>query len=792
MKISEKWLREWVSPDIDTEALAHQLTMAGLEVDSVGKAAADFTKVVVAEVIEVKPHPDADKLRVCQVNTGANETLQIVCGAANVRAGMRVPAALIGAILPGDFKIKKSKLRGVESFGMLCSAVELGMAEQSDGLMELPADAPTGQDVRTYFDLNDAIIEIDFTPNRGDCLSIAGVAREVGVLNRCEVKGPANETVTNTINDQFPVSVTAVEDCPRYLGRVIRGVDPAAQTPLWMREKLRRGGIRSLGPLVDVTNYVLLELGHPMHAFDLDKLAGGIQVRRARQGETLQLLDGKTQELNDEVLIISDQQKPLAIAGIMGGEETAVSEQTRNVFLECAYFQPIAIAGKARQFGLQTDSSFRFERGVDPNQLHAAMERATRLLIDIVGGEAGPVTEVLNKQHLPTREMIVLRAARIRKILGLDMAVEEVEDILQRLGMQTERTEQGWHVQPPSFRFDIAIEVDLIEELGRIHGYDHLPTRAYRGEYHLLPVPETRIGQAQIHGRLHARGYQEVITYSFVDPALQALMDPQHQGIVLANPISTEMGVMRTTLWTGLVQTAIYNLNRQQDHIRIFESGLKYIRQDNDIIQNKYIAGVAVDRVARKHWSEKPHVMDFYDVKADVQALLDLTGSEDQFIFTVKEHPALHPGQSACIVFKGCEIGWVGALHPKLLQKLGVSETIFVFDLEWNAISEARLPKFTAVSKYPSIRRDLAVVIEETLSSDKLVACIRGILPDLLKEIRVFDVYIGKGVDSGRKSVALGLILQDSSRTLTDQDVDAAMASVVTELEKQLGATLRE
>ena len=792
MKISEKWLREWVSPEIDTRALAHQLTMAGLEVDSVEKAAADFSKVVVAEVIDVSPHPNADKLRVCQVNTGANEAVQIGCGAANVRAGMRVPAALIGAILPGDFKIKKSKLRGVESFGMLCSAVEIGMAEQSDGLMELPADAPVGQDVRTFFNLDDAIIEIDFTPNRGDCLSIAGVAREVGVLNRCAVTTPVHEVVTNTITEQFPVEVSAVKDCPRYLGRIVRGINPQAETPLWMQEKLRRGGIRSLGPLVDITNYVLLELGHPMHAFDLDKLSGGIQVRRANQDECLTLLDGKTITLDSEVLVISDQKKPLAIAGIMGGDDTAVGDHTCNVFLECAFFHPIAIAGKARQFGLQTDSSYRFERGVDPNQLQVAMERATKLLIEIAGGEAGPVTEVLNTEHMPRRDPIELRAARIRKILGLELEPAEVEDILQRLGMQIEKTAQGWMVQPPSFRFDISIEVDLIEELGRIHGYDQLPVRAYRGEFHMLPVAETRIGQERIHGLLQSRGYQEVITYSFVDPALQSLIDPAQQGIALANPISAEMGVMRTTLWTGLVQTAMYNLNRQQDHVRIFESGLKYISQDDEIKQNKHISGAAVDRVARKHWSEKPRHLDFFDIKADVQALLDLTGRGDQFIFTVKEHPALHPGQSACIEYRGREIGWVGALHPKLLQKLGVSETIFVFDLEWEAITEARLPEFTAVSKYPSIRRDLAVVIEETLTSDKLVECIRGILPNLLKEIRIFDVYKGKGVDSGRKSVALGLILQDSSRTLTDQDVDAAMADVMSELQKQLGATLRE
>ncbi len=792
MKISEQWLREWANPPVSVLELAEQLTMAGLEVDSVSDAAAKFTSVVVGKVLTIKPHPDADKLRVCEVDTGDGKPLQIVCGAANVKESMNVPTAIIGAMLPGDFKIKKSKLRGVESFGMLCSEKELGLAESSDGLMELPSDAPVGKDIREYLGLEDHIIEIELTPNRGDCLSVAGIAREVGVLNKCPVEQPKILSVKESIQDAFTVSVKAPEHCPRYLGRVIRNINPDAQTPLWMQEKLRRGGIRSLGPMVDVTNYVMLELGHPMHAFDLDQLHDEIQVRMANKNEKLTLLDGNEIELVEGTLLISDKKRPLALAGIMGGQDSGISDSTQHLFLECAYFNPISISGKAREYGLQTDSSHRFERGVNPETLQLAMERATSLLLEIVGGDAGPISEVSSEKHLPVSESIFLRSARIYRLLGIKLPDSEIQEILERLDMTVTQCDGGWNVVAPAFRFDIEIEADLIEEIGRIYGYNKLPASHSTAGGAMHPRTEARLEHSQLTDTLIKRGYQEVITYSFIDPDDQQLFDPDNTAVRLANPISSEMAVMRTSLWPGLVRTIMYNLNRQQSTIHIFESGLKFISQDNEIKQELVISGALFGNALQEQWTEKGRKADFYDLKGDVEALLQLTGQGQKFTFEPANHPALHPGQSASVVLDGENIGVLGAIHPKVLQNLGVSANIYVFELNIDDISHAVIPKFHELSKYPSIRRDIAIVVDEQVSAGDIQACIETTLPDILKDVILFDVYKGKGVDSGRKSLALGLILQESSRTLIDKDIDSAIDQVVKELKQRFGATLRD
>jgi len=792
MKISESWLREWVNPDISTSQLAEQLTMAGLEVDGIESAAPEFSKVLVAEVIEVNPHPDADKLRVCQVNVGTDENLQIVCGASNVRVGLRVPAAVVGARLPGDFKIKKSKLRGELSLGMLCGASELGLEEKSDGLMELPTDAPVGTDIREYLNLDDQIIEVDLTPNRGDCLSIAGVAREVAVLNKMDMNPLSFDYPQEDSTQKMPILVEAVEDCPRYLGRVIEGLDSRVQTPEWMQERLNKSGLRPINPIVDVTNYVLMELGHPMHAFDLGKLDSGIIVRRAKDKEKLTLLDEKEIELSSAELVIADHSKALALAGIMGGLQSSVSDQTTDILLECAYFQPIAIAGKARHFGMQTDSSHRFERGVNPQQLELAMQRATQLLLEICGGKAGPIEQVEATDNVPVNNTILLRKSQLDRILGVILAEDQVEDILTRLGMDIVKTGDAWEVTAPGFRFDIAIEADLIEEVGRIFGYNNLPTKAFKGDMRMQEVSELEADQNDIHQRLFERGYQEVITYSFVDPRIQSQLDPEASPVALANPISSDMSVMRTNLWSGLVQTISYNLKRQQERVKIFEYGLKFVTQDSDIKQINVIAGAVCGNVNSEQWGENPRPLDYYDLKGDVESILEMTGLRDQFSFVAETHPACHPGQCARILKNSEAVGWIGRLHPQVLQKLGIKTEVYVFELDWEALIEVKLPTFTAQSKYPSIRRDLAIVVDERVSSDQLINIIRGVIPKILVDIRIFDVYQGKGVDFGRKSVALGLILQESSRTLTDQEVEEATSKVVGKLEKELGATLRD
>ncbi|MDZ7804435.1 phenylalanine--tRNA ligase subunit beta [Thiohalophilus sp.] len=810
MKFSEKWLREWVNPEIDTGALAHQLTMAGLEVDAIEPVAGQFDHVVVGEVIKLEPHPDADKLRVATVNVGADEPLQIVCGAANVREGLKAPTALVGAKLPGDLKIKKSKLRGVPSQGMLCSEKELGLADSAEGLMELPNEAPVGASLRDYLQLDDVTIELGLTPNRGDCLSVAGIAREVGVLNKLSIQGPDMgrrdaQILDVQIKDTLSVALEAPGACPQYAGRVLRGIDPTARTPLWLAERLRRSGLRSLGPVVDVTNYVLLELGQPMHAFDLGKLHGGIHVRYANAGESLTLLDEQMIELDDETLVIADDETPVALAGIMGGADSAVGEGTVDIFLESAYFAPQAIAGKARGYGLHTDSSHRFERGVDPQLQVSALERATALLQAICGGEAGPVVHVQQADQLPVRTPVRLRRVRIARVLGADIPVDSVEDILQRLGMKVRNPDRDegrgtrdeenrvWEVTPPSFRFDINLEVDLIEELGRIYGYDNLPASRPRITLAMGARPETRLKPADYKRLLVDLGYQEAVTYSFVDPKLQQQLDPQGTALMLANPISAEMAAMRTSLWPGLLQTALYNLNRQQDRVLLFEQGLKFIIQDTELKQEPVLAGLLTGSLLPPQWGSPARQADFFDCKGHVEQLLARTGHGEQFRFEPDDsHPALHPGQAAVIRHSDRVVGRLGALHPALQQQLGLSQRVYLFEIDQGILTERRLPAFVSLSKYPSIRRDIAIVVDENIGAQKVKDCIEKAASGWLRNIELFDVYVGEGIDSGRKSLALGLTLQDLSRTLKDKDVESELSSILTALDRELGATLRE
>lgn len=793
MRFSESWMREWVNPALNTAELAEQLTMAGLEVAAVDPAAPAFSGVVVGHVLSVTRHPDADKLSVCQVDAGEGEPLQIVCGAANVAQGMKVPVAKVGAVLPGDFKIKKAKLRGVASSGMICSASELGLAESSSGIMPLPESAPIGEDFRTYLQLDDQCVDVDLTPNRGDCLSIAGLAREIGVLNALDVTPPALGPVQPGIGDTFPAAVHAPEACPRYLCRVVRGINSAAKTPLWMVERLRRSGIRSLGAVVDVTNYVMIELGQPMHGFDLAKVAGGIEVRMAAAGERLALLNGSEIELRPDSLVIADGERPLALAGVMGGERSGVSETTRDVLLESAFFSPQSISGKSRSYGLHTDSSHRFERGVDPALQGAAMERATALLLEVAGGQAGPVVDITSTALELKRQPVSLRRARVSRLLGIEVPDARIEDILSRLGMGVESDAEGWVVIPPTSRFDITREEDLIEEVGRIYGYDKIPATPGHSGINMSAPREAAFDLGRAKQLLVARGYHEVITYSFISPESAVTLAPQHGAIRLANPISADMSTMRPTLWAGLIQTANYNRARQQERIRIFESGLIFISQDNEIKQKNFIGGLLQGSRTPEQWGDRAAEVDFFDLKADVLALIELTaGQRSEPVFTAAEHPVLHPGQSARIEREGKLLGWMGLLHPALEKALDTGGRTYVFELDLDQLEADAIPAFAPISRYPAIRRDLAVVVDRDVTFAALKACVRRAAPDFLRDIGLFDVYTGENIESNRKSLALSLILQDSSRTLTDEDVTAATDAVMGALKSELNAKLRD
>jgi phenylalanyl-tRNA synthetase beta chain len=813
MQFSELWLREWANPALETQELVDQITMAGLEVDAIEAAAGEFSGIVVAQILSFEKHPEADKLNVCKVTDGSEE-FQIVCGAPNVREGMKIPFARIGAVLPGDFKIKKAKLRGVESFGMLCAEEEMGIADKSDGLWDLPVDAPLGTCMREYLGLtrdgrDDKIIDVDLTPNRGDCLSIAGLSREVGVLNKVDVTAPTIETVVATIDDVIDVQLQAPDACPRYVGRVIKGINIKAASPLWMQEKLRRSGIRSIDPVVDVTNFILLELGQPMHAFDLAKLDGGIVVRKAVQDEVLVLLGDQEIKLNSDTLVIADNSKALAMAGVMGGAFSGVNaETTQDILLESAYFNPISIAGKARNFGLHTDSSHRFERGVDFELQRTAIERATALLLEIVGGEAGPVVEKMSAADLPSCAEIILIEAHIEKMLGLTIEASDVEEILTRLGMQLSsyqdaKGDSGWKVIAPSYRFDMAIEADLIEELARIYGYNRLPVRTPTAATPLLPVPENELAMKDVRRQLVGRGYQEAITYSFVDPATQKLLDPDVAPLALANPISADLSVMRTNLWAGLVQTAVHNIKRQQPRVRLFETGLSFVPVSNEgptkepfnldtsLVQDPKLGMLLTGTRNEQNWSEGEQNVDFFDLKGDFESLIARTGSQARYTFVPAEHPALQPGQTASIQLDGVAVGWIGALHPNLAKPLGLKQAVYLLEISLKAIRQVEVPSFKSLSKFPEMRRDLALVVTDATPVAEVMSLIREKAGDYLTKLNLFDIYQGKGIDPDRKSLALGLTWQHPSRTLNEEEVNDAVDSILAHLADRIDAQLR-
>ncbi|EKO3534847.1 phenylalanine--tRNA ligase subunit beta [Vibrio fluvialis] len=795
MKFSESWLREWVNPAVTTGELTHQITMAGLEVDDVLPVAGTFTGVKVGHVVECGQHPDADKLRVTKVDVGEEELLDIVCGAPNCRQGLKVAVATVGAVLPGDFKIKKAKLRGQPSHGMLCSFSELGIDVESSGIMELAEDAVIGTDFREFLALDDVTIDVDLTSNRADCFSLRGMAREVGVLNRADVTEPSVAPVAPAIDATLSIEVKAPAACPRYLGRIVKNVNVQAQTPLWMQEKLRRCGIRSIDPVVDITNYVMLEQGQPMHAFDLAKIDGGIVVRLAEQGEKLTLLDGSEAELNADTLIIADHNKALAIAGIFGGEHSGVSTETKDVLLECAFFAPDHIRGRARSYGLHTDSSMRFERGVDYALQHAAMERATQLLIDICGGEVAPVVAAESDADLPKPNTVALRRTKLDNLLGHHIADADVVEILQRLGMTVETTAEGWTATAPTWRFDIAIEQDLVEEVGRIYGYDNIPNQAPAAALNMNLHKEANLPLKRVRDMLVDRGYHEAITYSFVEPEQQKLIVPDVEPLILPNPISADMSAMRLSLIQGLLNTVVHNQKRQQPRVRLFEQGLRFIPDqaaENGMRQEPILAGVISGTRGEEHWNLETATVDFFDLKGDVEAILELTANGKAYSFAAAKHPALHPGQSAAIVLDGKEIGVIGTVHPELERKFGLNGRTIVFEIEWSAINTKVIPEAVALSKFPSNRRDIAVVVDDAVASGDIVNACLDQGGEFLKDAKLFDVYVGKGVEDGKKSLAIALTLQSAERTLEDADIAGAVEAIVAHVSAKFGATLRD
>lgn len=791
MKFSENWLRSLADPGCDRTILAERLTMAGLEVEGIEALGDGLDQVLIGEIIAAEKHPNADKLRVCRVAIGTADPLQIVCGAPNARVGLKAPLAPIGASLPNGITIKKVKLRDVESFGMLCSSRELGLGADSDGLLELPADAPTGQPLAAFLGLPDASIEIKLTPNRPDCLGLAGLAAELRALFALPVVDDRIEPVTVTSTAQRTVALADPADCPRYLGRVIEGVDATAPTPLWMKERLRRSGLRSINVAVDCSNYVLIELGQPTHAFDLDRVDGGIAVRRARAGETLKLLDEREPALDPEFLVIADARQALAVAGVIGGWDSRVTADTRSLFLESAFFAPAAIQGRARKLGLHTDASHRFERGVDPELPRRAIERLSGLIISIAGGRAGPITEAVVASALPQQRPVMLRRQRLARVLGIDIAGARVAEILQSLGMVVETTDSGWSVTAPSKRFDIAIEEDLIEEVARIYGYDAIPEHAPGGEIALAYPSETQVGHGPFRASLLADGCMEALNFSFVAAETLARWGLDADAVALANPLSVELGVMRTSLLPGLVEALKRNQARQQGRVRLFEIGRVFAAGDPPR-ETERLAAVLTGSARAEQWGEPRRSVDFFDVKGMVERLLALTGDPAGFHFSAERLPSwLHPGRSALVWRGEALVGLLGCLDPRLAQALEVDGDTWVFDLDLAAIAARRLPRASELSRFPSLRRDLAVLVERTVPFARLRAVIAAELGDLLRDCLLFDEFVGPSLPSGTRSLAIGLILQDSSRTLTDLEVERALAGVIDALARETGARLR-
>jgi len=793
MKITTEWLNDWVSTGEDIGKVSETLTMAGLEVDSVEMVSQPIDKLVVGRVDSIGKHPNADKLQVCKVDVGTAKLLQIVCGARNVAEGMKVAVALVGCTLPGGMQIKSAEIRGVKSAGMLCSASELGLEEESSGLLPLDQKAKVGSDAFKALALDDTIIDIDLTPNRGDCLSVRGIARELAALTSKKLKTPIRENKLRSVAVKtLSVKLAAKRECPRYVGRVVEGIDTSAETPLWMKERLRRCGLRPIHPVVDITNYVMLELGQPMHGFDLDKLNGPVEVRLSKSKEKLELLNGQTVSLQPGTLLIADKSGPIALAGIMGGIKTSVDETTTNVFFESAFFNPDAIAGRARSLGLHTDSSHRFERGVDPVLQEEAIERASVLLTQIAGGRAGKIVRVEHRPSIPKQNPISLSAEGVNELLGLNLASSKIEAYLSRLGLRISRQKTGqWKVTPPSFRFDISRDVDLIEEVARMYGYSELPATPLQAAANMQPVPDGTLSDARIRSALVDQGYYEAITYSFIDPAAQARLDPNYQSPRLSNPISEEMSVMRNSLWPGLISAALYNINRQQERVRLFEIGTVFGMKGKKVLEQARVSALAMGEVMPAQWSQQGAKVDFYDIKGDLEHLFGLSGIKSAVRYTKTENPGLHPGQGADIYLFGAKIGSIGRIHPSIEANLDVDKPIYLFEVEKQALKAGKVPEFHSVSRFPAIRRDISLLVDRFLPAQEVMDCVKNHAGELLTDLELFDEYRGEGIDSGRKSLTLGLILQDSSRTLKEEVVETLMGKVLTALQTDLGAELR-
>ncbi len=792
MKIAESWLREWIDPDFDTEALGHRLTMLGHEVDSIefdGKGIAD---IVVAQVVDVEKHPNADKLSLCKVDDGSGDLLDIVCGAPNVVRGMKAALARPGVTLPDGTRLRKAKIRGVVSTGMLCSATELHLGADADGIMHLPDDAKAGASLADYLQLPDAVIDLDLTPNRGDCFSVLGIARDLAALTGSALRDPSVDEPKMASRDVQAVDRPEPECCPRFAGCLIRGIDASVRTPMWMTERLRRAGLRAISPVVDITNYVMLEYGQPLHAYDAALLKGAIRPRRARAGETVTLLDEKSVELRAGTLVITDDSGPIGLAGIMGGLSTAVSEKTTDVFFEAAFWPQKFMAGRARSYGLHTDASLRFERGVDPEGQARAVRRATALLLEIAGGSAGPLDDQVSRQHLAARPELTLRQAQLSRLLGVNIDSNDVTQILTSLQMAVIKTDEGWRVTPPGFRFDIAREVDLIEEVARIHGYDSIPEDSASARMRLETFTESRVDLDRAADTLIARDYQEVINYSFIDADANERFSGVASELVLSNPISSEMSVMRSSLWPGLVASAASNVARQQERVRLFEISKSFHGELGNHTEVLRIAGLATGAARPEQWASGAENVDFFDIKADVEALLKLACPPNRVEFEGIDHVALQPGQAAGVVRDGEVIGVIGKLHPHLAMQYDLKRAVYVFELDAVKTLASQAPVAGAVSKFPAIRRDIAVIVDRNVSAGQLRRAVAESKPGLIKDVRIFDIYMGDGIEAGRKSVAIGLILQETSRTLTDADADGAMASAIKNLEDQFAAVLRD
>ncbi len=795
MKFSERWLREWVSiPSQSTEGLAHQLTMLGLEVDGCDPVAPIFDQVVIGEIIEVMAHPNADRLKVCRVQVGKESLSTIVCGAPNARVGIRVPVALPGAELPNQIKIKHARLRGVESEGMICAARELGLTEEMDGIMELPLDAPVGMNVREYLQLDDRMIEVNITPNRGDCLSIQGIAREISAGSQVRLNRPSIETLTPSIPDIFPIQVKSPSDCPCYAGRVIKNINLAVETPLWMKTRLDRSGVRCIHPVVDITNYVMLELGQPMHAFDLALLKGGIVVRQAEEGEQVTLLDGKTLTLRSDTLLISDERGAQALAGVMGGSQAMVGEKTTDLFLESAYFNPLAIRQTVQAYGLHTDSSQRFERGVDSRLAVMALERATHLILSLMGGKAGPVQAVESTEYLPMVPVILLRRNQVERVLGFSIPDEQIWEILTHLGMQLEKTAEGWKVTPPTYRFDISIEADLIEELVRLYGYDEVPME----ETMTYPLSSSGEGGEQID-RMKARqvmadqGYHEAICYSFISSVDQQMFSPDQETLALSNPISQELSTMRSSLWPGLVKAFVYNQNRQQERVRLFEVGACFSKKSHMVQQEEKLAGLAAGSLMPEHWGETNRAVDFYDIKGDVETLFAALGCPMPTFSSDHLPAALHPGRAATISLNEHILGYVGALHPNLVSTFKIDTPLYLFELNIALMEAQRIKKvFEPFSKFPAVRRDVSLIVDQDLSWNTLNEKITLFSNKYLSMIKLFDIYEGKPIQSGKKSISIALIFQSKTQTLLETEVNQQMEAFMDFLKKNINMTLRD